>query len=158
ALAGDAVVESDDAAPVHAPWNLVLLLARGDAAIAFDATLGIAQEFHSGHGWLLALRRQLLDLTKGGLRFLHHRHRVVSVRRGRVDGLAADDRRRAFRIELEHVLAHPPAGEVERDERRALADSVGHHRLDLDLRASRCLDPDVFAIAHAAIVRVDGVD
>ena len=29
---------------------VVLLLARGDAAVALDAALGIAEEFHSGHG------------------------------------------------------------------------------------------------------------
>ena len=49
ALAGNAVVDRDDAAAIHTPWNLVLLLARGDAGVALDATLGIAQEFHSGH-------------------------------------------------------------------------------------------------------------
>jgi hypothetical protein len=49
ALAGNAVVDRDDAAAIHTPWYLVLLLARGDAGVALDATLGIAQEFHSGH-------------------------------------------------------------------------------------------------------------
>src|SRR3569832_2223272 len=34
-----------------------------------------------------------LDLADGGLRLLHHGHAVVAVRRRRVDGLAAYDRR-----------------------------------------------------------------
>src|SRR6185312_7186754 len=49
-LAGHAVVQRDHPAAVDAPRNVVLLLARGDATVAFDATLRIAQEFHSGHG------------------------------------------------------------------------------------------------------------
>src|SRR6185295_5493254 len=48
-----AVVDRDDAAAVHAPRHLVLVLARGDAAVALDAALGIAQKFHSRHGPLL---------------------------------------------------------------------------------------------------------
>ena len=55
ALAGNAVVDGDDAAAVHAPGNLVFLLARGDAAVALDAAFGVAQEFHSGHGIRLLL-------------------------------------------------------------------------------------------------------
>ena len=41
---------------------VVLLLARGDAAVALDAALGVAEKLHSGHGVLLlcALRRQAL--------------------------------------------------------------------------------------------------
>src|SRR5689334_8020641 len=66
-LAGHTVVQRDDAATVDPPRNVVLLLARGDAAVALDATLGIAQEFHSGHGRVpryafVTLRRVLLDL------------------------------------------------------------------------------------------------
>src|SRR5881392_3170889 len=53
------------------------------------------------------------DLAKRRLGFLHHRHRVVAVGGGSVHGLAAHDRMRAFRVVLEHVLALPPAGEVE---------------------------------------------
>ncbi len=47
---GHAVVERDDAAAVHAPGHLVLVLAGGDAAVALDAALGVAEEFHSRHG------------------------------------------------------------------------------------------------------------
>ena len=50
ALAGHAVVDRDDAPAVHAPGDVVLLLAGGDAAVALDAALGVAEEFHSGHG------------------------------------------------------------------------------------------------------------
>jgi hypothetical protein len=45
ALAGHAVVDRDDAAAVDAPGHLVLVLAGGDAAVAFDAALGVAENF-----------------------------------------------------------------------------------------------------------------
>mgnify|MGYP003693834719 CR=1 FL=1 len=45
-----AVVDGDDAAAVHAPRHLVLVLAGGDAAVALDAALGVTQKFHSRHG------------------------------------------------------------------------------------------------------------
>ena len=48
-LAGHAVVERDHAAAVHAPGHVVLGLAGGDAAVALDAALGVADEFHSCH-------------------------------------------------------------------------------------------------------------
>src|SRR6185437_5703066 len=56
ALAGNAVVERHDAAPVHAPGHLVLVLAGGGAGVALDAALGVADEFHPGHG-VLPVRR-----------------------------------------------------------------------------------------------------
>ena len=51
-LARHAVVERHHAAAVDAPWHVVLVLAGRDAAVALDAALGVAQEFHSGHGRL----------------------------------------------------------------------------------------------------------
>src|SRR2546425_1213436 len=51
--ADDAVVDGHHAAAVYAPRHFVLLLACGDAAVALDAALGVAQEFHSRHGCLL---------------------------------------------------------------------------------------------------------
>src|SRR6185436_15012986 len=48
-----AVVDGDDAAAVHAPRHLVLVLAGGHAAVALDAALGVTQKFHSRHGFLL---------------------------------------------------------------------------------------------------------
>src|SRR3546814_9334872 len=42
ALAGLAVVDGDDAAPVHAPGNLMLVLAGRDAGVALDAEIGRA--------------------------------------------------------------------------------------------------------------------
>src|SRR6185503_16051582 len=58
ALARDAVVHCDEAAAVHSPGDLMLLLARGGAAVALDAALGVADEFHSGHGGLLMPARR----------------------------------------------------------------------------------------------------
>src|SRR3989442_10612488 len=50
ALARLAVVDGHHAAAVDAPRHLVLVLAGGDAGVAFDAAIGVAQEFHSSHG------------------------------------------------------------------------------------------------------------
>src|SRR6185295_4115292 len=47
ALAGDAVVERDDAPAIHAPWDVVLGLAGRDAAVALDAAFRVADELHS---------------------------------------------------------------------------------------------------------------
>src|SRR3989454_265685 len=55
--ADDAVIDGHHAAAVDAPRHFVLLLACGDAAVALDAALGVAQEFHSCHGGLLMLLR-----------------------------------------------------------------------------------------------------
>src|ERR1051326_5200153 len=49
ALAGPAVVDGHDAAAVDAPRHLVLVLAGGDAGVALDAAIRVAQEFHSSH-------------------------------------------------------------------------------------------------------------
>src|SRR5262249_26446977 len=49
-LARFAVIDGDDAAPVDAPGHLVLVLAGGNAGIALDATVGVAEEFHTCHG------------------------------------------------------------------------------------------------------------
>src|SRR3954469_20437804 len=51
----------------------------------------------------------LCDLAKRRLGFLHHRDCVISVSRRSVDRFAAHDRRRAFRVERQHVLPLPPA-------------------------------------------------
>ena len=55
ALAGLAVVEGDDAAAVDAPGHVVLVLAGGDAGVALDAAVGVAEELHAGHGLVLPL-------------------------------------------------------------------------------------------------------
>src|SRR5262245_44055707 len=45
-----AVIDGDDAPAVDAPRHLVLVLAGGDAGVALDATVGVAEKFHSCHG------------------------------------------------------------------------------------------------------------
>src|SRR5262249_60512177 len=50
ALARLAVVDGHDAPAVDAPRHVVLVLARGDAGVALDATVGVAEELHAGHG------------------------------------------------------------------------------------------------------------
>src|SRR3982750_2634673 len=62
-----------------------------------------------------SLSRELRDLAKRRLGFLHHGDPVVAIRGRRVHRLAAHDRRGPLRIEGEHVLPLPPAREVERN-------------------------------------------
>src|SRR5829696_9048747 len=111
ALAGLAVVQRHDAAPVDAPGHVVLVLAGGDAGVAFDAAVGVAEEFHAGHVLVSPLRRA--DLTQGGLRLLHARDRVEAVGRDGVDAFAEHDWVGALRIPAAHVLALIEAREVE---------------------------------------------
>src|SRR5262249_16161327 len=54
ALARLAVVDRHDPPPIDAPWYLVLVLARGDAGVALDATVGVTKEFHSSHDTALS--------------------------------------------------------------------------------------------------------
>src|SRR5690606_34489440 len=49
ALARLAVVDGHHAAAVHAPGDLVLVLARRDAGVALDAALGVTEELHACH-------------------------------------------------------------------------------------------------------------
>ena len=50
AFARPAVIDGDDAAPVDAPGHVVLVLAGGDAGVALDAAVRVAEEFHASHG------------------------------------------------------------------------------------------------------------
>src|SRR5262249_19152325 len=50
ALARLAVVDRDHAPAVEPPGHLVLVLAGGDAGVAINAALGIAEELHARHG------------------------------------------------------------------------------------------------------------
>jgi hypothetical protein len=52
-LTRNAIVDRDHPAAVHAPGYFMFLLACRHAAIAFDATLGITEKFHSSHRFLL---------------------------------------------------------------------------------------------------------
>src|SRR5882724_9370266 len=49
ALAGLAVIDGDDTPAVDAPRHLVLVLAGGDAGVAFDAAVGVAEKLHPSH-------------------------------------------------------------------------------------------------------------
>src|SRR5688572_22167187 len=48
-LAGLAVINGHDAPAVDAPRHVMLVLAGGDASVALDATVGVAEEFHPSH-------------------------------------------------------------------------------------------------------------
>src|SRR5678815_5974466 len=75
------------------------------------------QRSESHRNFILAMvvSSGLRHLAKRGLGFLHQRDAVIAVGGGGVDRLAAHDRRGALRVVRQHVLALPPAGEVERD-------------------------------------------
>src|SRR5436190_146603 len=85
---------SADAPAVDAPRHVVLVLAGGDAGVALDATVGVAEKFHSSHG-SASLRRP--DLAKSRLGFLHAGDRIVAVGRERIRALAQHDRIGTFR-------------------------------------------------------------
>src|ERR1041384_7631367 len=126
ALAGLAVIDGDDAAAVDAPGHLVLVLAGGDAGVALDATIGVAEEFHTGHGRCSLSRA---DLTEGGFRLLHAGHRIEAVGGEPVDAFAEHHRIGALRVLRALIDALEPAGEVERAPGDALADAFGDQRL-----------------------------
>src|SRR3982074_312797 len=81
ALSWLAVIDGDDAPAVDAPRHLVLVLAGGDASVAFDATIGVAEKFHPRHCPASSRRS---DLAERGLGFLHAGHRIEAVGRYRI--------------------------------------------------------------------------
>src|SRR5207302_1238875 len=125
ALARLAVVDGDDAPAVDAPRHLVLVLAGGDASVALDATVGVAEKFHPSHCRASLYR---LDLAKRGFGFLHSGHGIVAVGRDGVHALAEHDRIGALRILRALVDVLEPAGEVEGHPGDTLADALGDQR------------------------------
>src|SRR5690606_30132143 len=126
ALTRSAIVQRNYATTLYAPRNVVFVLAGGDAGIALNATVGIAEELHSRHYYVLRLRR--LDLTQRHLAFMHVRHRVIAVGGECVDAFAKYDRVGTRWVPGAQVLALVEAGEVERHPRDALADALGYQR------------------------------
>src|SRR4029079_745748 len=88
-LARFAVIKCDDAPTVDAPGHFVFVLAGRDAGVAFDAAVGVAEEFHSRHG-RSSLRCS--NLTEGDFRLLHARCRIIAVGCDRVLAFAEHDR------------------------------------------------------------------
>src|SRR6266850_1089112 len=74
------------------------------------------------------------DLAERGLRFLHSRRRVISVRRERIDALTQHDRIGPLRIFTAQVGALEPAGELEGHPGNTLSDALGDERLHARLR------------------------
>src|SRR5215475_9028528 len=143
------VIKRDNAAAVDAPRYLVLT--GGDARVALDAAVGVAEEFHSSHDPASSSR---CDLTQGGLRFLHPCRRIIAVGRDRVGALTEHDRIRPCRVVHAQILTCEPAAEVEWHPGNAPADALGNERRDLSLRAVlRSSDPNKPAILDAAISR-----
>src|SRR6185369_7719528 len=153
-----AVIERDDAPAVDAPRHLVLVLAGGDAGVALDATVGVAEEFHTCHGRCSLCRP---NLTEGGLGFLHAGDRVVAVGGERVDALAQHDRVGTLGIFRALIDALEPAGEVERRPGHALADALGDQRLHAAGLAGLHLSarhPDPASVLDAAIGGIGRID
>src|SRR4051812_1495270 len=126
ALAGLAVIDGDDAPAIDAPRHFVFVLASGDAGVALDAAVGVAEKLHPSHR-IASSRRS--DLTERGFRLLHARHRIESVGAERVHALAKHDRIATFRIPAALIDALEPAGEVKRHPGHALADAFRHEGL-----------------------------
>jgi hypothetical protein len=53
ALARLAIIDSDDAPPVDTPRHFILVLARGHAGVAVNASVSVAKKLHSRHLRLL---------------------------------------------------------------------------------------------------------
>src|SRR5205814_2064532 len=115
---------------------------------SFSCLHAVTQPLHSmqrsasHRNFILAMASSSLclrDLTERRLGFLHQGDAVVTVRRGGVDRLAAHDRCRALRVVRQHVLALPPAGEMEWDEAGVGTDPLGHLRLHLELHMAAVL-------------------
>src|SRR5262245_48141714 len=158
ALSRLAIIDRDDAPSVDAPRHFVFVLAGRDASVAFDATVGVTEEFHSSHD-ISSLRRS--DLTEGGFGFLHSGHRVVAVGSKCVYALAKNDRISALRIFAALIFSHEPAGEVERRPRNAFADAFGDkslHATDLATWHLGAGDQDPRAILDATIGGIDRID
>src|SRR5208337_9853 len=94
ALTRLAVIDGHHTAAVDSPRNLVLVLAGGDAGVALDATVGIAEKFHPRHCRASSRR---LDLAQRGFGFLHAGDGIEPVGRDRVGALAEHDRIAALR-------------------------------------------------------------
>src|SRR4029078_662129 len=158
ALSGLAIVDRDDAPAVNTPRHLVFVLAGRDASVAFDATVGVTEEFHSSHD-ISSLRRS--DLAEGGFGVLHSGHRVVAVGSKCVYALAENDRISALRIFAALILIHEPAGEVERSPLTAFAEALGHeslHAADLAAWHLGAGDQDPRAILDAAVGGINRID
>src|SRR6266481_7764952 len=126
ALAWLAVIDGDDAPAVDAPRQLVLVLAGGDAGVAFDATVGVAEKFHPSHD---PASSTCPDLAERRLGFLHAGHGVEPVGRDGIHALSDHDRIAAGRIFRALIDVLEAAGEMERPPCDALADPLGDERL-----------------------------
>src|SRR4029079_937682 len=135
-------IERSPGTPSFTVTSLLRFTPQGTSCSLLHA---VAQPLHSMQrsasqmNFILAMVVSLcpLDVAESGLRLLHHRDRVVAVGGGGVHRLAPHDRRGAFRIFVEKVLALPPSREVEGDEAGARAHALGDERPHLDARPCR---------------------
>src|SRR5260370_33593322 len=110
---------------------------------SFSVLQAVTQALHSmqrsasQRNFIRAISRLLRcpDLTEGGLRLLHARHRVVPVSGERVHALAEHDRVGTFRIFAALIDALEPARKMLRHPGHALPDALGDHPLHSRLPA-----------------------
>src|SRR6266404_809438 len=154
-LARHAVIDGDNAPAIEPPRHLVFVLARGRAGVALDATVGVAEELHPGHGNSLGRR----DLTEGDLGFLHVGHRIVSVARYRVGALTEHKRIGALRVFAALIDPLEPAGEMVRHTGHALANAFSDASLHARLRRRfRPLHPNPGATPDASLLGIGRAD
>src|SRR5207244_5460511 len=119
------------------------------AGVSLDATVGVAEEFHTCHGRCSLCRR---DLAESDFGLLHAGRRIVSIGGDRVCAFAENDRIAALRVVAAKIPAREPAAEVEGHPSDALADTLGNERLHLGLGiALGARDPHPAAVLDAAI-------
>src|SRR5262249_17899775 len=147
AFAGLAVIDGDDAPAIDAPRHLVLVLTGGDASVALDAAVGVAEKFHPSHD--LCPPSSCSDLAERGFGLLHSGEWVVAVGRDRFHALADHDRIGALGIFVALIDALEPAGKVEGHPGHPLADAFGDqhlHAAGLAARHFGTRDPDPGAV------------
>src|SRR5262249_10925835 len=143
---------------VDAPKNLVLVLAGGGANGSFDSTIGVAEKIHTCHGRCSLFRPYL---TEGGFRFFHSCHRIVPVGGEGVHALGQHDRIGALGILAALILAHEPAGEVERTPSDSFADTFGDesfHAADPSARHLSAGDQHPCAVIDTSIGGIGRID
>src|SRR5271154_478897 len=154
-FAGHAVIDGNYTPAIDAPGHLILVLAGSHARIAVDATVGITEKFHTGHGHSSGSS----DLTERGLGLLHTRRRIESIGGEGVDALSQHDWIGTGRVFTTLVHALEPTGKVKRHPSNAFADPFGHQGFDSSLGiVLRAGNPDPCPVLDPAIMRIGRVD
>jgi hypothetical protein len=112
-----AIIDGDHAATVHTPGYVMLILARSDAAVAFNAAFGVAQELHSSHE--LYPPSGNADATQGTLGFLHLSDGIVAVGQRRIGRFTQHERISTIRVLATQIFTFQMSTKVEWQEDNA---------------------------------------